>query len=320
MKVQAWIAIGLALIGFGDMAALAQESSYPSKPVHILVPFTAGTNADIIARIYAEKLTARLGQPFIVDDRPGAGGVIAAEALLGAPADGYTLLFVSGGHSANPAFYKNLPYDTLNDFAGITFVGSSPAILAVDPSLGVKTLKEFRALVTSRPGQLNYGSAGVGSGTHLACQGFLKAAKLDMAHVPYKGVQEVVVEVMTGRLQLGCPPVGLAASQVKAGKLAGLAVMSSERTSLLPDVPTIAEAGMPGVEFGIWYGLIAAKKLPRPMVEKLAKEMGAISDDPDVAQKMLAQGVVSKVIQTSDFDAFIKGDVERVKALVGGSN
>jgi tripartite-type tricarboxylate transporter receptor subunit TctC len=315
MRLSAWIAIGFALIVSG-VSGVSAESSYPSRPVHILVPFTPGTNADIIARIYAAKLTTRLGQPFIVENRPGAGGVIAAQALLGAPADGYTLLFVSGGHSANPSFYKDLPYDTLNDFSGITYVGMSPALIAVDPKLGVNTLQEFRALAASRPGQLNYGSAGVGSATHLACLGFLQAANLQMAHVPYKGVQEVVVEVMAGRLQLGCPPVGLGAQQVKAGKLVGLAVMSSERTSLLPEVPTTAEAGLPGVEFGIWYGLIGARKLPRSIIESLAKEMGTISTDPDVAQKMLAQGVVSKVIQTSDFDAFIKADVERVKAIV----
>jgi tripartite-type tricarboxylate transporter receptor subunit TctC len=317
MKCRNWTALVVGLIVIVCRTGWAQETNYPSKPVHILVPFTAGTNADIIARIYGKKLATRLGQPFVVDDRPGAGGVVAAQALLAAPADGYTLLFVSGSHSANPSFYKNLPYDTVNDFTGITYVGSSPTVLAVSTALSVKTLQQFRALVASHPGQMNYGSAGVGSATHLACRSFLKAAKLDMTHIPYKGVQEVIVEVMAGRLQLGCPPVGLVAAQIKAGKVVGLAVLSSKRTSLLPDVPAAAEAGLPGAEFGVWYGLIAAKKLPRPIVERLAREMGAISADPDVAQKLLAQGVVSKVIQLSEFDAFIKADVERVKALVG---
>lgn len=320
MKFYRGIVIAFALIAFGIGVSVAQESGYPNRPVHILVPFTAGTNADIIARIYAEKLTARLGQPFVVDNRPGAGGVVAAQALLGAAPDGYTLMFVSGAHAVNPSFHKNLPYDTINDFAGIAFVGSSPTLLVVDPALGVKSLWEFVSLVGSRPGKLNFGSAGVGSGTHLACQGFLNAAQLDMAHVPYKGVQEFMVEVMAARLQLGCPPVGLAAAQVKAGKLRALSVMSAERTTLLPDVPTSAEAGMPGLEFGIWYGLIASRKMPRQTLELLAKEMAGISAEPEVAQKMLAQGVVSKVILLSEFDTFIKGDIERVRAVTGGKD
>lgn len=320
MRFHRWIGTAVVLMTFGIGASIAQDSKYPVRAVHIIVPFTSGTNADIVARIYGEKLSAHLGQPFVIENRPGAGGVVAAQSLLSAAPDGYSLMFVSGAHGVNPTFHKNLPYDTITDFAGIALVGSSPTLLVVDPALGVTTLREFVSLVSSRPGKLNFGSAGVGSGTHLACQGFLNATHLDMAHVPYKGVQEVIVEVIAARLQLGCPPVGLAAAQVKAGKLRALSVMSSERTSLLPDVPTSAEAGLPGVEFGIWYGLVASRKVPKQILELLAKEMAAISAEPEIAQKMLAQGVVSKVIQLSDFDAFIKSDIERVKGVMAPTN
>ncbi len=292
------------------------DEPYPSRPVHILVPFTAGTNADLVARMYADRLSQRLGQSFVVENRPGAGGVVAAVTLLAAPADGYTVMFVSSAHAVNPSFYKKLPYDTLADFSGVALVGSSPTVLVVSPALGARTQTDFVKLVSANPGKLNFGSAGIGSATHLACQAFLDDAHLDMVHVPYKGVQEILTDLMGGRLQLGCPPVGLAAPQVKAGRLLALSIMSDKRSPLLPDVPTSAEAGLDGADFGIWYGMVASSKTPKPILERLANAVSEVSKEPQLQETMLKQGVVPQFVALTSFDAFIKSDIARFHKMV----
>lgn len=310
--------VGLTIL-FSTCLTSAQEVKYPSKAVSVLVPFTAGTNADIIARLYAEKLSERLRYPFVVENRAGAGGVVASQVLLNAPVDGHALLFVSSAHAVNPSLHKSLPYDTSRDFSGIALVGYSPTVLVTSPSLGARTQEEFIALVRQRPGQLNYGSAGLGSATHFSCEYFRAEARIEMTHVPYKGVQEFISEILSGRLHLGCPPVALGMPHVRAAKLIALSVTSKERTSLLPDVPTTSEAGLRGFEFGIWYGLVASSKTPKAILERLAAEMLAITRLNDISEKMANQGVAPRDLTGNAFDAFIKDEIEKTRSLAKAS-
>ncbi len=192
----------LAVLTLAAGAAWSQDAKFPAKPVKILVPFSPGALTDVLARIYAERLTQRLGQSVIVENKPGSGGILATQAMLAAPADGYTLQFVSSSHAVNPTLYAKLPYDTLRDIAGVALVGSSPSVIVTSPELGIKSLGELIAMAKQQPGKLNYGSAGVGAATHLVGE-YLKAqAQIDLVHIPYKGVQEAVAEVMAGRIQV----------------------------------------------------------------------------------------------------------------------
>jgi tripartite-type tricarboxylate transporter receptor subunit TctC len=293
----------------------SQEAQYPSRPVVILVPFTAGTEADILARLYAAKLSTRTGFPFVVENRPGAAGILASQSVLNAPPDGYLLLLVSSAFAINPAVYANLTFDTRQDFSGIALIGSTPAILVTNPTLGVNTQSEFIALAKQRPGQLNFGSAGTGSGTYFACRDFISKTGIDLVGVPYKGVQEYLTEIISGRLQLGCPPVGLAIPQVRAGKLVALSVTSKERIKLLPDVQTTSEAGLSNFEAGLWYGLIASSKTPRPIVAKLAHEILAINKLEDIREALNNDAVTPTDLTGKEFDDFIGNEIDKYRSL-----
>lgn len=236
------LALALALMG---TTAGAQDASYPSKPVRILVPFSAGSLVDIIARMYGEKLSARLGQPVIVENRVGSGGIVASQALVGANPDGYTFQMVSSSHAINPTLYPKLPYDTAKDMSCVALVASSPTVIVVRNDLGVKTVRDFVTLAQKKPGAMNYGSGGVGTAAHLAGEYLMSQTGTKLEHIPYKGVQEAVTEILGGRIELAFPPVGIALPQVRANKVVALAVTGSERSPLLPDVPTAQEAGLP---------------------------------------------------------------------------
>jgi tripartite-type tricarboxylate transporter receptor subunit TctC len=309
------VALIVAIAGFAPNVN-AQEARYPSKTVRILVPFSAGALTDVIARMYAEKLTQRLGQPVIVENRPGSGGILASQTMLAAPADGYTLQMVSSSHAVNPTLYSKLPYDTLRDIAGVALVASSPSVVVTNPGLGVKTLRELIAMAKQHPGKLNYGSAGVGAATHLVGEYLRSEAQIDIVHIPYKGVQEAVTEVMAGRIELAFPPIALAMNQMRAGKILGLAVTSAERSPLMPDVPTAQEAGLPGFEYSIWYAFVAPAKVPRPILDQLAKEMEQITALPEVRNKMISMGLIPKAVVLRDFDNYIQSEVEKLGRLV----
>jgi tripartite-type tricarboxylate transporter receptor subunit TctC len=309
------VALILSIAGFAQNVN-AQEAHYPSKAIRILVPFSAGALTDVIARMYAEKLTQRLGQPVVVENRPGSGGILASQTMLTAPADGYTLQMVSSSHAVNPTLYSKLPYDTLRDIAGVALVASSPSVIITNPSLGVKTLRDLIAMAKQRPGKLNYGSAGVGAATHLVGEYLRSEAQIDIVHIPYKGVQEAVTEVMAGRIELAFPPIALAMNQMRAGKVLGLAVTSAERSPLMPDVPTAQEAGLPGFEYSIWYAFVAPAKVPRPILERLAKEMEQITAMPEVRDKMIAMGLTPKAVVLHDFDNYIQSEVDKLGRLV----
>ena len=270
------------------------------------MPFTPGSASDILARVVGDKLAARWGQPVIVENRPGAGGTIGAAVVARAEPDGYTLVVVSVGHVVNPQIYKSLPYDTLRDFAAVAPLGNLPSVLAVTPSLGVKSVADLIALAKARPGALNYASGGVGSASHINAEKFRVATGIDVVHVPTKGAQEMMVETMTGRTQFGFYPIIAVLPMIRDGKLVALAVSSARRSAALPELPTIAEAGVPGAEFDFWIGLLAPAKTPREIVTKLNNEIARILGEPDVKQRLDALGVEPMAMSPPQLDAYMR--------------
>jgi len=289
--------------GRGDAA-----TDYPNKVIHIVVGFTPGGGPDITARFVAQKLTESWKQQVIVDNRPGAGGTIAANMVAHANPDGYTLLSVSSAHAVAAAIYAKLPYDTFKDLSGITETASSSYVLVVAPSLGIRTVGELLAAARSRPGQLNFSSAGVGSGTHFAAEMFKALAGIDVVHVPFKGIPESLTETMTGRVQFFMAPIANAVNHVKEGKLVGLAVSSANRDPLLPGVPTVAESGVPGYESILWFGLLTSSGVPRAIVTKLNREIVRILNEPDLKQRWDPIGLAPRPTTPEAFDQLIRDD------------
>jgi tripartite-type tricarboxylate transporter receptor subunit TctC len=283
----------------------------------MLVPFSAGSQTDILARWVGEKMGESWGQQVVVDNRPSAGGTIASQYMLQANPDGHTLMMVSTGHAGNATLYSKLPYDTVKDFAGVSRIASVPNLLIVAPSLGVKSVKDLIAYAKARPGQINFSSAGIGSGTQINGEMFKLAAGIEATHVPYKGAPEALNEAMTGRVQFNWSPILVAAGQVKAGKVVALAVSTAARSPMFPDVPTTAEAGIPGFEYDQWYGLLVAARTPRPIVNLLNKEVVRILNTPDMKERMLTQGATPAPTTPEQFDKFIRTEVTRfAKVLI----
>ena len=286
----------------------AAQSDYPSKPIRILVGFTPGGGPDITARYIAQKLGEAWPQQVIVENRPGAGGTVAANLVARAAPDGYTLLSVSSAHAVATAIYSKLPYDTFRDLAGITQSATSKYVLVVSPSLGIRSVKELLAAARARPGQLNFSSAGVGSGTHFAGELFKALAAIDVVHVPFKGIPEALTETMTGRVQFFMAPIANAVNQVKEGKVVGLGVSSAERDPLLPALPTVAEAGVPGYQTELWFGLLTAAAVPRPIIDKLSREVGRILAGDEVKSRWLPIGLEPRATTPEGFDRLVRED------------
>lgn len=295
------------------------QQGYPGKPIRMLVPFSAGSATDFFARMLGQKLTESWGQTVVVDNRPSAGGVVASEMLLNAAPDGYTLLLVSVGHAVNASLYSKLPYDTVRDFAGITLVADVPTALVVTPALGLKTVKDLVDLAKSKPGQINYASAGIGSGAHMNAEQFKLATGINIVHVPFKGTPEALTNVMGGSVQFFFSPITGAVTLVKGGKITALAVSTKERSPVLPDLPSASEVGIPGFEFNLWTGLLGPGKLPKDIKEKLNREVVRILGMPDIKERMLTQGATPHPMTTQAFDAFIKNEVERLAKVVKAS-
>jgi tripartite-type tricarboxylate transporter receptor subunit TctC len=291
--------------------ARAQQPSFPNKPIRMIVPFSPGSQTDILARWIGEKMTEKWAQQVVVDNRPSAGGTIASQYVLAANPDGHTLMMVSTGHAGNATLYSKLPYDTIKDFSGISRVASVPNLLVVSPALGVKSVKELIALAKSKPGQLNFSSAGIGSGTQINGEMFKLAAGINATHVPYKGAPEALNEAMAGRVEFNFSPILVAAGQVKAGKVLALAVSTASRSPMFPDVPTVAEAGIPGFEYDQWYGLLASARTPRPLITVLNQEVVRILNLPDMKERLLTQGATPASTTPQEFDAFIRSEVKR---------
>ena len=297
----------LALALLASIPALAQD--YPSRPIHILVGFTPGGGPDITARWIAQKLGEAWKQQVLVENRPGAGGTVAAGTVARAAPDGYTLLSVSSDHAVAPAIYTKLPYDTFKDLAGITQTASSSYVLVVAPSLGIRSVRELVERAKARPGQLNFASAGVGSGTHFAGEMFKALAGIDVVHVPFKGIPESLTETVTGRVQFFMAPMANGVNLVREGKLTGLAVSSAKRDPLLPDIPTVAEAGVPGYESILWFGLLTGSGVPRSIVNKLNGEIVRILGDDETLKRFSAIGMTPRPMSPEEFDALIRNDV-----------
>jgi tripartite-type tricarboxylate transporter receptor subunit TctC len=281
------VTAGMVMAGAG----LAAAQPYPAKPVRLIVGFAPGGGTDVLSRALAQQLTEGLGQSVTVDNRTGAGGIIAAELGAKAPPDGYTLLVGSlAAFAINPNLMAKLPYDPVKDFAPVGMFAALSYAIDVHPSLPVKTLRDLVALAKARPGQLNYGSAGTGSSTHLAIEQFLLATRVRMTHVPYKGNTPAMTALMSGEVAMVFDPVLTSAPLAKAGRLRALAVTTAQRSALLPDVPTAAEAGVPGFEAGNWFGVFAPAGTPRAIVERLNGAINAAMTRPDMKDKLLAQG------------------------------
>jgi tripartite-type tricarboxylate transporter receptor subunit TctC len=307
----------LALLTAGQ--AQAQADTYPSRPIRMLVPFSAGSVTDFCARLLGQKMFERWGQQVVVDNRPSAGGVVASEMLLAAAPDGYTLMLTSVGHAVNASLYSKLPYNTVKDFAGITLVADVPTVLVVTPSLNLKSVKDLVDYAKSKPGQINYASAGVGSGAHINAEQFKLAAGFNAVHVPFKGTPDALTSVISGSTQFFFSPITGAVALVKAGKIGGLAVSTKDRSPVLPDLPGAAEVGVPGFEFNLWTGLLGPAKLPKDIKDKLANEVARILGLPDVKERLLTQGATGHPMSPAEFDAFIKNEVERLAKVVKAS-
>lgn len=307
----AWMtSVGVVALLFSAAGIAASADLYPSRPVRLLVGYAPG-GSDIPGRMLAQKLAEKLNQPFVIDNRPGASSVLATGLLSKAPPDGYTLIFSTAAHSVTAVYYQKLPYDPIRDFTPISRVGSVPFVLVTHPSFPATTLKEFVAVAKQKPGQLNHGSAGTGGIGHLAQALFCKQAGIDARHVAYKGTGPAVLAVVTGEIQFGMPNLVGALPQVRAGKLRAFGTATATRTPLAADIPTLAEAGVTGVEAGTWYGVNAPRGTPPAIVERLNREIVGILGTAALREQFGTVGVVAEPSTPQEFGAFIQSEIEK---------
>lgn len=298
-----------------SLPALAQ-SGYPNKPIRVIVPFAAGSTTDIIARAITDKMSASMGQPIVVDNRGGASGTIGQQAVATSAPDGYTIMIHSSSHTVSPSTFAKLPFDTIGDFAGVTPISSTPNVLVIAPSKNIRTLGQLVSFGKANPGKLNFASAGQGSATHLNAEKFKMAASIDAQNIPFKGSAEAVTEVLAGRVDYYFSPIAPVIGQIKEGQLLALAVGSPRRASALPDVPTTAEAGVPGSEFNFWIGMMAPAKTPRDIVNRLHDEVVKALATPEVKERFAKLGADAWTLKPDQFDAYIKDEIKSNAALV----
>ena len=303
-----------ALTVMSGLPALAQE--YPARPVKIIVPFAAGGPADIYARFLAQRLEVALGQPFIVDDRPGAGSVIGTDAAAKSAPDGYTLLLMSNTHTVNESLVPNKPYALLRDFIPVAPVNYSDLVLVVHPAVAASNLAELLALAKSKPGKLNYASSGPGTPYHMAGELFKAMAGLDIVHVPYKGSSQARTDTVGGQVDLMFDAVTTMSEFAKAGKVRALATTGKVRSSVLPNVPTMSEAGVPGYEAVIWLGVMVPKGTPPEIVRRLNTEITTIIGRPEVRNEWLRQGAVAMKMNPEEFGRYIVDDIAKWERIV----
>jgi tripartite-type tricarboxylate transporter receptor subunit TctC len=301
-----------ALLGL-TTSATAQD--YPSKPVRLIIPFPPGGSNDVVGRMIATKLGERLGKQIVVDNRGGAGGVIGTEVTANAAPDGYTLGIISIAHAVNPWLYK-LSYDPIKSFSPVAVLATGPNVLAVNPGLGVNSVKELVALAKSKPGELQYASAGVGSFQHLGGELFKLEAGVDMLHVPFKGGGPAMVDVIGGHTKLLFSSLVQTTPHLKSGKLKALGTGGKTRSPVLPDVPTIAEAGVPSYEATNWWGIVAPAGTPVPIIAKLQQEIAAVQQSPEVQEQFARQGASVLQMSTAEFTAFIATEMKKWERVV----
>jgi tripartite-type tricarboxylate transporter receptor subunit TctC len=294
----------------------AAAQNYPNRAVHIVVPFAAGGPADIYARFVGQRLQAALGQAFVIEDRPGGGSVIGTDAVAKSDPDGYTLLMMSNTHTVNESLLSNKPFQLLRDFVPVAPVNYSDLVLVVHPSVPANTLKEFIALAKAKPGVLNYASSGPGTPYHMAGELFKAMAGVDIVHVPYKGSSGARTDVLGGQVQMMFDAITTMAPNVRAGKLRALGTTGKTRSPVLPDVPTVSEAGVPGYEAVIWLGIMAPAGTPKPIVERLNAEIRKIVNSADVKEAWAKQGAAPLNMSTAEFGQYLHDDIAKWAKVV----
>ena len=312
--MRSWIVLAVAMLVGAPGIASAQE--YPAKPVKIIVPFAAGGPADVYARFLAQRLAESMGQPFVVEDRPGAGSIIGTEAVAKSTPDGYTLLVMSNTHTVNESLVPNKPYALQRDFTPITPINYSDLVLVVHPSVQAATLADLIKLAKAAPGKLNYASSGTGTPYHMAGELFKSMAGVDIVHVPYKGSSDARKDTIGGQVQMMFDAVTTMSEQAKAGKVRALATTGKTRSVVLPDVPTMNEAGVPGYEAVIWLGLIAPKGTPPAIVNLLNAEIAKIQGRPEVRAEWEKQGALPMIMTPDAFARFIADDIVKWERIV----
>jgi len=312
MSKQRWIA-ALALCA---LASGAFAQTWPSKPIRVIVPFTPGSGTDIMARTVSEKLTPQLGQPIVIENRPGAGGTIGGAIVAKSEPDGYTLFVHSSSYTVTPSTYKDLPYDTLRDLTGVIPLGLLPNVLVMAPSKGIHSVKELVAAAKAKPGALNSASVGIGSATHLNAERFRLGAGIDTVNIPFKGSPEALTEIVTGRVDFYFCPVNAVLPLLKDGKLVALAVGSSKRSMALPDLPTTLEAGVPNSDYNFWVGIFAPAKTPKEIINRLYQETAKALHSPEVREKMARLGAEPMEYTPEAFNAYIRDEIASNAALV----
>jgi tripartite-type tricarboxylate transporter receptor subunit TctC len=304
MKLRLVITVGLLCA-----ACTAVAAEYPSRPIRIIVTFTAGSASDLLARMIGPKLHEAWGQQVVVDNRPSAGGTVGGSIVATATPDGHTLLLTSSAFAGSAALYDKLPYDSIRDFRGVSMVAQTALALVVSTTLGPKNVKELIALAKQKPGQLNFGSSGIGSGTHYGGELFNLAAGIKAVHVPYKGTPEVIIDTIAGRMHYAMSPLLAAVPHVRAGRLMAVGVTSPQRLPMIPDVPTIAEAALPGFEYQGWFGVIAPARVPRPIINKLSAEIGRIIATPEIQERISRDGSSPASSTPEAFDKLIREEI-----------
>lgn len=294
------------------VAPNAHPQAYPSKPVHLIVPFAAGGPADIVARLLGQRIAPDLGQPVVVENRPGAGGTIAAAAVAKAPPDGYTILFVTAGHAGTAALYPSLPFDPVKDFAPVVGVAASPIVIVVNANSKYRTLSDLVADARARPGKLNFAGGGGGATvTNLAAEVFKSDMKLDVSNIPYKGSAPALVALIAGEIDYSVDNLSAVLPQIKAGKLRALAVTTRKRSSALPEVPTVGENVMPGFEAATWFGILAPKGTPPAVVDRLNREFNAALKNPDIQGRLKELGADPLGGSPAEFGSFLAAETAR---------
>lgn len=323
MKFPTTLVTALSLCSLLGAPSFAAESaaSFPSKPIRIIVPYSAGGTTDLLARIVGRHLSDAWKQPVIVENKPGVNGMIGADMVAKAPPDGYLLGIASpGSHAANATLYPKVTYDTIKDFTPVTLAVSAPLVLVAHPSLGVKNVKELIALAKAKPNQISYASGGSGSSQHLAMELFNSTAGLQMTHVPYKGSAASYIDLLGGQVTLEFDVLPTAMPHIKSGKLIALAVASPIRVPQLPDVPTVAESGLPSYVSTSWYGIVAPPNLPKDILAKINAEISIALKKPDIAETLTKAGVIIVASSPEEFAAHIKSEVAIVGKIISSAN
>jgi tripartite-type tricarboxylate transporter receptor subunit TctC len=297
----------------------AGAQTYPGKPIRFIVPFAPGGGNDILGRVVAQKLNEAFGVPVVVDNRGGAGGTIGTDLTAKAPPDGYTMLINNVSLAVNVTLYPKLPYDTLKDLEPVTLVGRQPNILVVHPGLPVKSVKELLALARAKPQHITYGSGGIGTSSHLATELLKMTAKIELTHVPYKGMGPALIDLIAGQTQLIMATMASALPFVRSGKVRALAVTPAKRAEVVPDVPTMIEAGVPGFEYSTWYGLLVPAGTPRPVVTRLHDAMVRILAAPDVKEKFGSQGVEPAATTPQEFKGYLQAEAAKWGRVIKAS-